>query len=105
MLCMAAELEQRSWLSACLQAAVSQCVCLKPLLHQQGFVSCVLTWMPHPAGYGRKEAAQQLLDAGAQPAPLNQQGQTPSDAAKQNREMHMVTFLQSRSKTETNTYL
>ncbi len=45
------------------------------------------------AGYGRKEAAQLLLGAGAQADVQNVDGQTPSCVAQLNREMHMVTFL------------
>ena len=45
------------------------------------------------AGYGRKEAAQLLLDAGAATEVQNKDGQTPSDVAEINRELHMVTFL------------
>ena len=62
---------------------------------------------PLSAGYGRKDAAEQLLKAGASPTPLNARGQTPADAAKQNREMHMVTFMEAHtaSSSETSKYL
>lgn len=49
-----------------------------------------------PVGYGRKEAAEMLLDAGADPVVKNSAGQAPADAARANREMHMVKFLKSR---------
>ena len=48
------------------------------------------------AGYGRKEAAEMLLEAGADPLVKNAAGQAPADAARANREMHMVKFLKSR---------
>lgn len=47
-------------------------------------------------GYGRKEAAELLLDAGADMKTKNDAGQLPIDAARVNREMHMVKFLKSR---------
>ena len=75
-------------------------LCFPPHMHT---LTCIFPHTLAVAGYGRKEAAEQLLDAGATPAPLNQKGQTPSDAAKQNRENHMVSFLKSRSKTEADT--
>ena len=46
------------------------------------------------AGYGRKEAAQLLIDAGAVVTVKNGDGQTPADAARLNREMHMVAMMQ-----------
>lgn len=53
------------------------------------------------AGYGRKEAAEMLLDAGADPQAKNDAGQVPADAARANREMHMVKFLKSRGSEKT----
>lgn len=49
------------------------------------------------AGYGRKEAAELLLDAGADMKAKNDAGQLPIDAARVNREMHMVKYLKNRS--------
>ncbi len=46
-----------------------------------------------PAGYGRKEAAQLLLDAGAKTDVQNASGQTPNAVAELNKELHMVAFL------------
>lgn len=57
------------------------------------------------AGYGRKEAAQLLLDAGAEPSVKNSDGQTPADAARLNREMHMVTFMEERGSEYSSKYL
>ena len=48
------------------------------------------------AGYGRKEAAELLLDAGADMKAKNDAGQLPIDAARVNREMHMVKYLKNR---------
>jgi ankyrin repeat protein len=45
------------------------------------------------AGYGRKEAAKLLLEAGAKTGVKNADGQTPSAVAELNRELHMVSFL------------
>ncbi len=45
------------------------------------------------AGYGRKEAAQLLLDAGAKTEAQNADGQKPSAVAGLNKELHMVAFL------------
>lgn len=50
----------------------------------------------YAAGYGRKEAAELLLEAGADMKAKNEAGQLPIDAARVNREMHMVKFLKSR---------
>lgn len=47
-------------------------------------------------GYGRKEAAELLLEAGADMKVKNDAGQLPIDAARVNRELHMVKFLKSR---------
>lgn len=45
-------------------------------------------------GYGRKEAAQLLLEAGAVANARNADEQTPADAARMNREMHMVRLME-----------
>ena len=47
-------------------------------------------------GYGRKEAAELLLEAGARIDVENAEGQTPLVAAQLNRETHMVTLLEER---------
>jgi len=49
------------------------------------------------AGYGRKEVAEVLLEAGADAAAQNGDGQRPVDVAEVNREMHMVAFLRARA--------
>lgn len=49
------------------------------------------------AGYGRKEAAELLLKAGARTDVKNVDEQTPSHVAELNRELHMVTFLAEHS--------
>ncbi|KAL3137402.1 hypothetical protein ABBQ32_006924 [Trebouxia sp. C0010 RCD-2024] len=54
------------------------------------------TVLHYAAGYGRKEAAELLLDAGADMKAKNDAGQLPIDAARVNREMHMVKYLKSR---------
>ncbi|DBB14584.1 TPA: hypothetical protein ACH3X3_004852 [Trebouxia sp. C0006] len=54
------------------------------------------TVLHYAAGYGRKEAAELLLDAGADMKAKNDAGQLPIDAARVNREMHMVKFLKGR---------
>lgn len=46
-----------------------------------------------PAGYGGKEVAELLIAAGAQIDAVNAANQMPVNAAKMNREMHMVEFL------------
>lgn len=48
-------------------------------------------------GYGRKEAAQLLLEAGAQADVQNVDGQTPSAVAQLNRELHMVKYLEEHA--------
>ena len=53
--------------------------------------------MHSDAGYGRKEAAEMLLKAGARTDVRNVDEQTPSHVAELNRELHMVTFLAEHS--------
>lgn len=55
------------------------------------------TPLHYAAGYGRKDAAELLLEAGAQIGALNDDELTPADAAKMNREMHMVAFLDEKA--------
>ena len=57
------------------------------------------------AGYGRKEAALLLLDAGATANAKNTDGQTPADAARLNREMHMVALMEERTGDYNSKYL
>ena len=74
---------------------------LSPGLYN-GLIPCSI------AGYGRKEAAELLLDAGADMKAKNDAGQLPIDAARVNREMHMVKYLKNRSgdkSTEASKYL
>lgn len=66
------------------------------------------TALHYAAGYGRKEAAELLLQAGADLKAKNDAGQQPIDAARVNREMHLVKFLQNKggdSNTEGSKYL
>ena len=49
------------------------------------------------AGYGRKEVAELLLEAGADAGARNADGQRPVDVAEVNREMHMVAYLRARA--------
>lgn len=60
------------------------------------YAYCVSSMCCVAAGYGRKEAAELLLDAGADLKAKNDAGQLPIDAARVNREMHMVKFLKTR---------
>ena len=46
------------------------------------------------AGYGRKQVAEMLLEAGSDVHCKNKDGQTPLDAAKINREMQLVDLLE-----------
>lgn len=57
------------------------------------------------AGYGRKEAALLLLDAGANATVKNADGQTAADAARLNREMHMVALMEERTGDYNSKYL
>lgn len=61
------------------------------------------TVLHYAAGYGRKEAAELLLDAGANMKAKNFAAQLPIDAARVNREMHMVKFLKSRGGSDKST--
>lgn len=54
------------------------------------------------AGYGRKEAAQLLLEAGAVANARNVDEQTPADAARMNREMHMVRLMEEHQQGDIN---
>lgn len=51
-------------------------------------------------GYGRVESAEMLLAAGADMKRVNSDGQMPLDAAKVNREMVMIDFLNARLKSD-----
>eukprot|EP00884_Botryococcus_braunii_P001217 jgi/Botrbrau1/11096/Bobra.0219s0006.1 len=53
------------------------------------------TVLHYAAGYGRKDAAQMLLKAGADMQATNMDGQRPIDAARCNREVHLVELLEN----------
>eukprot|EP00983_Pelagomonas_calceolata_P080432 1155146-Pelagomonas_calceolata.AAC.6 len=52
------------------------------------------TALHYAAGYGRKEIAELLLDAGADLVALNNNQQKPVDAARTNNEKGMVQYLE-----------